>query len=147
VGQNKEPLPPMWRPDFLRRKESCRNPVTHCDQISEDHVSPKPQMPRDVFTEDVLGLALSDNPGELRPEVSGIGVSESLAGDTERLARIPAMYDVNQSSPREAIESPKVIPDWGRVQYPVGHAAREDAPREVFDLDVRDRPVTGDGKV
>jgi hypothetical protein len=116
VGQNAEAFTPMRRADFRRRKESRCNAETHVDQVSGDHVEPKPQMPADVLEEAELWLALSDDSSDVGPEMSRIGLAESLAGDAERLARITAMYDVNQSPPRLAVKVSDVIPDWGRVQ-------------------------------
>jgi hypothetical protein len=146
VGQNEDTLSAMWGSDFRRRKESCRNPVTHFDQVTGDHVEPKPQMPGDVFEEAPLGLALSDDSGDIGPEVAGVFFTEPLASDAERLARIPAMNNVNQPSPLGAVELLEVSPHRRGVKLSVRHPGEENVLRECFDLDAADGAVAGDGE-
>ncbi len=147
VGQDEEPLATVRCADFRRCKESRRNSVTHLDQVSGDHVEPKPQMPGDVLEEAPLGLALADDAGDVGPEVPGVVGAETLAGDAERLARIPAMNNVNQASPVVPGKLLEVTPHRRGLKDSVRHPGEEDVLRERFVLDVADRPVAGDGEL
>jgi hypothetical protein len=144
-GENVEPLPAVCCADFSRCKESRRNQVTHFDQVFGDHVEPKPQMPGDVLEEAPLGLTLADDAGDVGPEVAGVGLAEPLPGDAERLARIPAMNNVNQPSPRAGVELLEVSPHRCGVKESIRHPGEEDVLRVRFVLDVADGAVAGDG--
>lgn len=102
-------------------------------------------MPGDVLEEAPLGLALAHDAGDVGPEVSRVGSAEALSGDGERLARIPAMNHVNESSPPLGIETLEIVPNGSPLKDSVRHPGEEDVLREPFDLDVADGAVLGLG--
>jgi hypothetical protein len=116
LGQDEEPLTAMRRADFSRRKESCRHAVAQAFQVSGDFLKSKVEMAADVLKEAVRGLNVGHDAGHIRPQVAGVGRSELLAGDGERLARIAAVYEVNQSAPSGPIKGFKIRPDGGTIQ-------------------------------
>lgn len=146
VGQNEESLASVRRADFRRCKQSRRNAVTHVDQVSGDHVEPKPQMPGDVLEETDSRLTLGDDSSDVGPQVAGIVLAASLAGDAKRLARITAMYDINESAPRLRIKLLEIAPYRSSLNDSVLHPGEENVLRELLDFDVADGAVLRDGE-
>jgi len=147
LRQDVEPLPAVWRTDFSRRKESCRNPVTHFFQLAGDDIKSESEVPGDVLEEAPLGLTLADDAGDLGPEVAWVVGPGSLTRNAERLARIAAMNNVNESAPRSGVELLEVAPDGSAVKDSIRHPGEEDVLWVRLDLDVTDRPVAGDGEM
>ena len=137
----------MGRADFSRRKESCRNAVTHGFQVLGDDIKAESEVPRDVLEEGPLGLTLPENASHIWPEVTWIGVASALAGHAEGLAWIPAMNEVNAASPRLAVEGLEVSPDGSAVKDSIRHPGEQDVLRVRGVLDVADGAVVGLGKV
>lgn len=146
VAQHEESLSAVWSANFRRRVESCRNAVTHRNQLAGDHVEPKPQMPAHVFEEHETGLTLSDHASDIWEEVSGIGVTLTLAGNRERLARVARSDAIHESTPRSSVELPEVSPDGSAVKDSIRHPGEEHVLRKRLDLDVADRAVRRDGE-
>jgi hypothetical protein len=88
-GEDEQPLAPMGRTDFRRRKEACRKLVAHADQSAGDFGETEAEMMGDIFEEDEGWLNLANDAGHMRPEVAWILGAEALARDGERLARVP----------------------------------------------------------
>ena len=143
VGHDVETLPPVRRTDFIRRKESCRHAVTHAFQVSGDFAKSEAEMTGDVLKEAVRRLALGHDAGHMRPQVAGVVGSGSLAGEAERLARIPAMNNVNKSLPFAGVECSEIVPERPPIKDAICHPGAEDVLAERLLLDVTDRPVAG----
>jgi hypothetical protein len=73
-------------------------------KLSGDDVESDVKMVGDVFEEHELGVGLSDDAGDVRPEVSGVVSAAHLAGDAERLARVAANDAIHDATPRSAVE-------------------------------------------
>lgn len=71
-------------------------------------------MPRNVLKEDPLGLNLSDDPGDVGPEVAGVVFALSLSRGGKRLAWVSGKHGVAEATPGAAVEGADVIPDRGR---------------------------------
>jgi len=104
-------------------------------------------MAADVLKEAVRRPALGHDAGHMRPQVPGVSGSGTLAGDAERLARIPAMYDVNEHTPRSGVKGCDVAPDRSPVKDSIRHPSEEDVLAERFFFDVADGPVSGDDEM
>jgi hypothetical protein len=146
VGEDEQPLPPMGRADFRRRKESCRKAVAHADQVSGDLGKSEAEMMGDVFEEDEGRPAFADDARDVRPQVPRIGRPLPSSGDRERLARIARKDDVHRAAPRAAVEAGHVVPDRSRIQGRVLHPRHEDGRGTGFPLDVTHSAISADGE-
>lgn len=147
VGQDEQALSTMWRADFSRCKESCRNPVTHRFQVSGDDIKAESEVPGDVLEEAPLRLALADDAGDVGPEMALVCCASTLASDRERLARIPAMNDVNKSTPGFPGECSEIVPERPPIKEAICHPGTEDVLAARFLLDVADGSVAWNGEV
>ena len=82
-------------------------------------------MPGDVLKKNESWLALSDDPSDVRPEVALISMSAPLACEAERLAGVARRDEMNDSTPRAAVEGSKVVPDRSRSQDAFFHARNQ----------------------
>jgi hypothetical protein len=146
MGEDEEPLAPMWRADFRRREEACRKPVAQADQVSGDFGKSEAQMMGDVLEEDERWSDFADDPRDVRPEMTGVGRRQPPAGDRERLARIARNDDVHAAAPRAAVEAGDVVPDRRAIQGRVVHPRHEQGRGEGFPLDVTHSPISGTGE-
>lgn len=148
VGEDKQPLAPMGRADFRRRKQSRRKAVAHADQVSGDLGKSEAEMMGDVLQEHEWRLALADDPGDVGPQMARVLGAPPPSGNRERLARIARKHDVHRATPRVAVEGDKVVPDRSRIQGRVLHPGHEDGRGIGFPLDVTHSaiPGRGDGK-
>lgn len=135
LREPEEPLAPV-RGSCVRSSEECRRKaVAQLVNLSGDDIESESQMVGDVFAEDVAGLDLSDDASELGPEVSFIRLGELLAGDRERLTRVPASDEIHHSTPRAAIEGSHVIPDSRRSQDALFHTRDKERSGIGFPFD------------
>jgi hypothetical protein len=116
VGEDEQPLAFVGRTDFRRREEARRNAVAHADQSSGDFGETEAEMMGDVLEEHEGRLDLTDDPGDMRPEVARVVRAPALARDRERLARIARSDDVHRAAPWVAVEGGNVVPDRCRIQ-------------------------------
>lgn len=124
-GKDKEPLALVGRADFRRREEACRKAVAHADQSCGDFGEAEAEMMGDILEEDEGRLDLTDDAGDMRPEVSRIVRTPALARNREWLARIARSDDVHRAAPRAAIEGSNVVPDNSLIQGRVLHPRHE----------------------
>jgi hypothetical protein len=101
----------------------------------------------DILAEDPLRTDFVDDPGNIRPEVSRIGVAETLAGIAERLAWIAGRDEMNSAAPRSAVERLKIVPDRRLCQGLVFHPGHEGRRSMGFPLDVTHSPISWLGDV
>lgn len=73
-------------------------------------------MPRDVFEKHPLGFDLSDDAGNIWPEVARIVDAFALSRLGKRLAWVSGEDGINDSAPWPAVEGLDVIPDWRGMQ-------------------------------
>ncbi len=145
VGEDEEPLALVGRTDFRRREEACRKAVAHADQSSGDFGEAEAEMMGDVFKEDEGRLDLTDDAGDMRPEVARVVRALALACDGERLARIARSDDIHRAAPRAAVEAGNVIPDRRVIQGLVFHPRHESGRSVGFPLDMAHSSISGQG--
>ena len=88
-GEDEQPLAPVGRTDFRRRKEACRKFVAHADQSAGDFGEAEAEMMGDILEKHEGRLDLTDDAGDMRPEVAWILGAEPSARNRKWLARIP----------------------------------------------------------
>jgi hypothetical protein len=94
----------MWRTNFLRCKQSCRNAITHFEKFLSNVSVSKSQVIRDVFEETEAGSAFPNDPSDSWPEVSWVFLCELLACNREWLARVAANDSIHKATPWLAVE-------------------------------------------
>ena len=100
-------------------------------------------MSPDVFEEGVRWSALSDDPGDVGPDVSGVVGSSLAPGDGERLARVAGRDEIHSDTPRSTIEGSDVTVDRSLVEQTIRHALREYGGGVGFPLHITDGAVSG----
>jgi hypothetical protein len=88
-GEDEEPFALVGRTDFRRCKEACRKLVAHADQSAGDFGETEAEMIGDILEEDERWLDLTDDAGDMRPEVARIISSEASARDRKWLTGVP----------------------------------------------------------
>ena len=73
-------------------------------------------MPRDVFEKHPLGVNLSDDAGNVWPEVARIVDAFALSRLGKRLAWVSGKDGIDNAAPWSAVEGLDVIPDRGGMQ-------------------------------
>ena len=144
-GKDEQPFALVGRADFRRREEACRKAVAHADQSCGDFGEAEAEMMGDIFEEDEGRLDLSDDAGDMRPEVARIVGAPALARDRERLARIARSDDVHRAAPRAAVEGSNIVPDNSLIQGRVFHPRHESGCGEGFPFDMAHSTISGDG--
>ncbi len=124
-GEDEQPLALVGRADFRRREEACRKAVAHADQSAGDFGEAEAEMMGDVLEEDEGWLDLTDDAGDMRPEMARVVRAPAFARDGERLARIARSDDVHRAAPRAAVEGSNVVPDNSLIQGRVFHPRHE----------------------
>jgi hypothetical protein len=80
---------------------------------------------RDVLQEDEARSHVSDDPGDVGPEPSGIVNSTAQTGSGPRLAREPCADEIHGPSPRAAVEGLEIVPDRRSIQGLIFHPRHE----------------------
>jgi hypothetical protein len=93
-------------------------------------------MPANVFEEADTRFNLSDDTGDMWPEMAWVFITELASGNAEWLARITAMDDIHQATPRSAVEVGNVVPDRSAIQGRVFHPRHERGRSVGVPLDV-----------
>jgi len=88
-GEDEEPFAPVGRTDFRRRKEACRKAVAHADQSAGDFGEAEAEMMGDILEEDEGWLNLTDDAGDMWPEMARVICAKPFACDRKRLTRVP----------------------------------------------------------
>jgi hypothetical protein len=144
-GEDEEPLALVERADFRRCEEACRKAVAHADQSAGDFGESEPQMMGDIFEEDEGRLDLTDDTGDVGPEVARILGAEPSACHRERLARVPGREKIHRAAPWAAVERSNVAPDRCLIQGRVFHPRHESGRSEGVPLNVTHSSISGDG--
>ena len=141
MGHNEEPPTLVGRADFCRAEQARFDCKAQRSKVPENRVGSQGHMPFDVFEEAPLGIKVSDDSPDVRPEVAGIVLALAPAGEAEGLAGISGSEDMNLSTPRRAVEGGNVIPDRSLIQGLVFHPCHESGRREGFPLDVTNSSI------
>ncbi|OJF98022.1 hypothetical protein AX760_15165 [Pararhizobium antarcticum] len=144
-GENEQPLAPVGRTDFRRRKEACRKLVAHADQSAGDFGEAEAEMMGDILEEDERWFAFTDDACDMRPEMARILGTEPFACNRKRLAWISCAEDIHRAAPRSAIESGNVVPYNSLIQGRVFHPRHESGCGVGFPFDIAHSTISGDG--
>ncbi len=144
-GKDEQPFALVGRADFRRREEACRKAVAHADQSAGDFGETEAEMMGDILEEDEGRLDLTDDAGDMRPEVARVVSAPAFACNRERLARIARSDDVHRAVPRAAVEGSNVVPDNSLIQGRVFHPRHESGCGEGFPFDMAHSTISGDG--
>jgi len=144
-GKDEQPFALVGRADFRRREEACRKAVAHADQSAGDFGEAEAEMMGDILEEDEGRLDLTDDAGDMGPEVARILAAEPSARHAEWLARIASSDDIHRASPRSAVEGSNVVPDNSLIQGRVFHPRHESGCGEGFPFDMAHSTISGDG--
>jgi hypothetical protein len=147
VGQDEEPATPMACARLSRREDADLWREAHCDQVVDDVGQSQIDVAFHVLKEDPLGPDLSDDPGDVGPEVPRILGSAPQPGQTEGLAGIAGRDEMNAATPWAAVEGSKVAPDRRFTQGLVRHPGHESGRGVTFPLDETHSSVMGLGDV
>ena len=145
VREDEEPFTLVGRTDFRRREEACRNAVAHADQSAGDFGEAEAEMMGDILEEDEGWLDLSDDAGDMRPEVARVLRAPAFARDGERLARIARSDDVHRAAPWAAVEAGNIVPDRRRIQGRLFHPCHENGRGVGFPFDMAHSSISGHG--
>ena len=146
MGQDEDPQPLVRRADFCRREQTRRRRVAHAPKLSQDGFKAEGDVTGDVFEEDPFGSALSDDAGDLGPEVAGIIGTAAFSGGAERLAGISGEDDVEGTVEGPGIETAQIIPDWCRGEIPGVLGGDEDASGPFLPFHEGSGMITGFGE-
>ncbi len=144
-GEDEETFALVGRADFRRREEACRKAVAHADQSCGDFGETEAEMMGDILKEDEGRLDLTDDAGDMRPEMAWVVRTPALACHGERLARIARSDDVHRAAPWAAIEGSNVVPDNSLIQGRVFHPRHESGCGVGFPFDMAHSTISGDG--
>lgn len=89
-------------------------------------------MTGDVFEEDPFRAAFADDPGDIRPEVTGIVGPAALSGRAEGLARVSGQDGVEGAAEGQGVEAAQIGPDRGRGEIPRALGGDEHRPWPVL---------------
>ena len=142
-GEDEEPLAPVGRTDFRRRKEACRKAVAHADQSAGDFGEAEAEMMGDILEEHERRFDLADDAGDMGPEVARIIRTPALARDAKRLARIARSDDVHRAAPWPAVEGSNVVPYNSLIQGRVFHPRHENGRGVGFPFDMAHSTISG----
>lgn len=89
----------------------------------------------DVFQEDVARSYFANHPKGIRPEVTFVGVAQSLSCDTPGLTRESCGDEINVSTPALPVKGPHIVPDGEGWEEAVPLPLDEDPLAVGVDLD------------
>lgn len=131
----------MGRAHVGRAKQTPLAREPHGGKVGKHAGKPKPKVSTDVLEENPSRLTLSDDPGEVGPEVPLVMGAAALARDGEGLAGIAAVHEIDVASQPASIQGSQVRPDRGTIQPSVLATPNEHV------LTVRVRFAEPDGSV
>ncbi|MBB6191213.1 hypothetical protein FHS51_001435 [Sphingobium wenxiniae] len=145
MGQDEDPSPAMACACFSRREQSCLWRVAHAAKAVGDVGKSQIDMPFDIFAEHPFGIGLSDDAGDVGPQVARIVAPPAFSGAAEGLAGITGRDDMNAAAPWPAVEGFKIVPNRGLAQGRVFHPGHEGCRSMGFPLDISHSPISGLG--
>ena len=103
-------------------------------------------MPGDVFEEDPFRAAFADDPGDIRPEVTGIVGPAALSGRAEGLAGVSSEDGVECAAEGTGVEAAQIGPDRGRGEVARALGGDEHRPWPVLPFDEGAGVIAGFGE-
>jgi len=98
-------------------------------------------MAGDVLEKNESWGALGDDPGNVGPEVAGIGAAAAIPCQAERLAGVSRRDAIHDATPRAAVEGGEIVPDRSPIQGTVRHARHQRGGGMGFPLHETDGAV------
>ena len=138
VGQDEQPLPPVRRPNLARGETEPFRIEPERGKVSKDSGEPKAKMAGHVLEKGNRGSGLSQDSGNVGPEVPGVVCPAPLPGDAERLAGVARNDCIHEATPRAAVEAVQIRPDRRRIQLPGFSLRSQEFAAEGFPLHVAD---------
>ena len=135
MGQDEDAQPLVRRANLCRAEQARRRRVAHVPKFSQDGFKAKGDVTGDVFEEHPFGAAFGNDAGDLGPEVPGIVGPAPLPGGAEGLAGISGQHCVEGASEGPGIETPQIIPDWGRGEISCALGSDQDGAGIGLPLD------------
>jgi len=121
AGHDEQSLAPHGVAGFGRAEYSCRNAVAQSLQWRDKGRKLSAGVPRDVLSEDKIRPALGGNAADFGGEEAFAIGPGALTGNRVVLAGIARSEDMNEATPRLAIEGSHVRPDRRRMKPPRFH--------------------------
>jgi hypothetical protein len=146
VGQDEDAEPLVRRADFCRREQARRRRVAQSAKVSQDGFKAEADVPGDVLNEDPFRAALSNNAGDLGPEVAGVIGTAAFASGAERLAGISCEEGVERPAKRSGIKAPQVVPDGRGRKIPSSLGGDEHASGPLLPFDKGAGVIAGLGE-
>jgi hypothetical protein len=131
----------MSRANFSRREQSRFNVKTHAFQASADFGKSQIEVAFDILAKDPFRLDFTDDPRDLRPEMSWITCATPLAGLAEGLTGIAGSDEMNATAPLAAVKGSQIVPDRRVSQGLVFHPRHESGRGVGFPLDVTNSSI------
>ena len=144
-GEDEQPFALVGCTDFRRREEACRKAVAHADQSAGDFGEAEAEMMGDILEEDEGRFDLTDDAGDMRPEVARVVSAPAFACNRERLARIARSDDIHRAAPWAAVEGGNIVPDRRAIQGRIFHPRHESGCGVGFPFDMAHSTISGDG--
>jgi len=133
--------------NFSRAEYSPRLAVTSAFQSGQDFSKPHRDVSIDVLEEDSTGSDIVNCVCDVRPQVSGVFVTEALSSRAKRLARISSSDEVNAVSKEVRWEGLKVRVNRGCIQLTRFHLRNQVRNGEGFDLHISEDSMLDSSKV
>jgi len=111
VGNNPEPVPPVWGTDGTSRNNERPDSVAVTFQLCGNGVETEANMSANILGQDPTGASFSNDSVHLRPEVSRVRFPKLLARCGEGLAGVSTANNVNCSGELAAVERADVVVD------------------------------------
>ena len=138
-GEDEKPLAFMREAHVRRAEEAKRTLVTKASQVSSYLIGAEREVAADVFEEDGPRSGLDNAAADDGPEVARIGDAPTLAGETERLARVARNDEIHSATPVSAAEGSGICEDRRVSQGARLHLRHQCSAGEGFDLHHADR--------
>jgi len=137
--EDEQPVSSMRRPGMGVRSETTPFRIEpHLGKVREHGIKPKSNVPCDILKEYERRPAVSDDPGDLGPEMARIRCAEAVAGDAEWLAWIACSDEIHASTPRCRIEGSEIRVYRSGLKNLLFHTPRQDRGRIDSSLHVAD---------
>lgn len=101
----------MCSANFSRREQSRRDAIAQSFKVADDTIQSKVDMPGDVFEKEPFRFDFAGDPGDMGPEMTGVGISLPKAGVREGLARVACSDNIHDAAPWAAVEGASIVPD------------------------------------
>ena len=120
MGHDPDPVSLVRRSNIGRSHNSPLRVIPERGKITKDSVESSRSEHWAVFHEDVTGSNFANHPRHVSPHPAALSVKAvASAGDADVLARKPARYNVNNSSPRSSVKGLNIIPNRERREKAV----------------------------